>query len=278
MLPVTRRFFFETQEVRITDRNGEPWWVLVDVCGVLEIGNSSDVARRLDEDEKGVDTIDTLGGPQGLVIINEPGLYKLIATSRKPEAKRFDRWVRHEVLPTIRRTGVYGVPAAAEKSEMAQLTEMFVSGMKEAIAPLGLRLSEFDQRFAGQDEALERVETRVTCLAEDVTFIKKQIVGRRRCLNLETKAEHVDAIRVMGGTCPCCGIAEIIENTRKSKFSDYDHFYQNSYPNADHTWLICKPCHSDLTYGRRPRDEVEPMFKSYQARRRRLPGRQALLL
>jgi prophage antirepressor-like protein len=89
-----------------TDRHvaagdGSPWWVLAAVCKVLEIENPRNVAARLDEDEKDtVQTMDGQGGPDR-TIISEPGLYKLIQTSRKPAAKRFDRWVRHEVLPVV---------------------------------------------------------------------------------------------------------------------------------------------------------------------------------
>lgn len=102
---------------RMIDRNGEPWFVLADVCRVLEIGNPSDAARRLDDDEK--DTLDNVEGiassrVQSLTIINESGLYSLILTSRKPGAKTFKKWVTAEVLPSIRKTGGYrlrGVPA-----------------------------------------------------------------------------------------------------------------------------------------------------------------------
>src|SRR5262249_49069806 len=94
--------------VRLVFIRGEPWWVLADVCAVLEIGNPRDVARRLDDDEKG--TVDSIDGGQGgppRTIISEPGLYAVLRSSRKPQAKRFDRWVRHEVLPQIRKTGSF---------------------------------------------------------------------------------------------------------------------------------------------------------------------------
>lgn len=94
-------------EVRMVMQNGEPWWVLLDVCRVLGIQNHRDVVKRLDDDEKGVDSIDTPGGPQEMTVINESGLYSVILRSDKPEAKAFKRWVTHEVLPSIRRTGTY---------------------------------------------------------------------------------------------------------------------------------------------------------------------------
>jgi prophage antirepressor-like protein len=115
-------FKFEELPVRIADRNGDPWWVLADVCHPLELGSPHKVAERLDDDEKGRITIPTLGGPQEMVIISEPGLYKLIATSRKAAAKRFDRWVRHEVLPQIRKTGSYGGAPTINVRDQAQLT------------------------------------------------------------------------------------------------------------------------------------------------------------
>src|SRR5215831_16159846 len=79
---------FETHHVRIVMIDGEPWWVLADVCEVLEIENAPQAGGRLDDDEKGICIIDTLGGPQRMMIISEPGLYKILMTSRKPEAHR----------------------------------------------------------------------------------------------------------------------------------------------------------------------------------------------
>ncbi|MDA2805723.1 BRO-N domain-containing protein [Nocardiopsis suaedae] len=92
--------------------DGAPWFVLADVCRALEIGNTSDAARSLDEDEKqqvngNVDTIDVAPGGRHPWVVNESGLYSLILRSRKPEAKRFKKWVTSEVLPAIRRTGAY---------------------------------------------------------------------------------------------------------------------------------------------------------------------------
>ena len=101
-------FAFEGRQVRIiTDEHGIPWFVAADVCAALGVGNSRQAFTRLDDDERGVISSDTLGGKQSMAAVNEPGLYSLILSSRKPEAKRFKRWVTHEVLPAIRRTGRY---------------------------------------------------------------------------------------------------------------------------------------------------------------------------
>ena len=98
-------FEYNGQDVRTAERNGETWWVLRDVCEVLGIKNVTDVAKRLDEDERARFNL----GRQGETnIINESGLYNVILRSSKPEARAFKRWVTHEVLPQIRRTGGYG--------------------------------------------------------------------------------------------------------------------------------------------------------------------------
>ncbi|MBF0857613.1 hypothetical protein HKD24_00075 [Gluconobacter sp. LMG 31484] len=100
-------FSFESHDVRVVMRDGQPWWVLADVCNVLGISKNRDAATRLDDDERMPVVVDTLGGPQETVAINESGLYSLIFTSRKAAAKRFKKWVTSEVLPQIRRTGGY---------------------------------------------------------------------------------------------------------------------------------------------------------------------------
>lgn len=104
-------FDFEGNHVRTIKINGEPWLVAKDVCGVLALDRTQ--TRRLDEDEKGVCSLHTLGGIQKLLIINESGLYSLILKSIKPEAKKFKRWITHDVLPSIRKTGKYEIPVDA---------------------------------------------------------------------------------------------------------------------------------------------------------------------
>lgn len=91
----------------LLDENGEPCFVTKDVLGILELDRTA--LRKLDDDEKGVDLIHTLGGNQEVSTVTEPGFYKLVMRSRKPEAKAFQRWVTHEVLPALRRDGGYMV-------------------------------------------------------------------------------------------------------------------------------------------------------------------------
>lgn len=102
-------------QVRAIMKDGEPWFVAADVCRALEIANNRDALTRLEQDEKGVALTDTPGGTQEVTIVNEPGLYALVLGSRKPEAKAFKRWVTHEVIPSIRKTGAYMTPETIEK-------------------------------------------------------------------------------------------------------------------------------------------------------------------
>jgi len=120
-------FSFEGTEVRVLDRKGEPWWVMPDVCAVLEHTNSRMAAQRLDDDEKGVSITDTLGGPQEVTIINESGLWSLVLTSRKPAAKRFKKWITSEVIPAIRKTGGYMAAAPEETPEEIMLRALTIA-------------------------------------------------------------------------------------------------------------------------------------------------------
>jgi len=117
-------FYFEGNEFRTILINGEPWFVAKDVCEILEIGNSSDVIKRLDADEvDSIEVIDSLGRWQSTNIVNEYGLYSLILGSRKPEAKEFKRWITHEVIPSIRKKGTYSMLPQTYSDALRQLAD-----------------------------------------------------------------------------------------------------------------------------------------------------------
>lgn len=126
---------------RIIDRNGEPWFVLTDVCRELEIANPRDAASRLDDDEKdAVGIPDAIGRTQNTTIINESGLYSLILTSRKDAARKFKKWVTAEVLPSIRRTGGYGARTPAFIRRYNQNWDRISNGYFSVISELVIRL------------------------------------------------------------------------------------------------------------------------------------------
>lgn len=128
--------------VRVAVRNGEPWFVANDVCAALGLKNPRDSIEKLDEDEKGVAISDTLGGAQEVNVINESGLYTLTFRSHKPAAKTFKRWVTHEVLPAIRRTGMY----TAGLTQTDHSLEM----VRGDISALGERVKQLELQSAGK--------------------------------------------------------------------------------------------------------------------------------
>lgn len=101
-------------EIRTLEINNEPWFVASDICNSLEIKNTTDALKRLDEDEKSRFNLGLSGGATN--IVNEFGLYNLVLASRKKEAKKFKRWVTHEVLPTIRKHGAYMTEEVTQKA------------------------------------------------------------------------------------------------------------------------------------------------------------------
>ena len=107
-------FSFKNMQLRIVVKDGEPWFAAHDVAVALEYQEAHKLTRLLKEDEKGLHKVDTLGGEQQLLLINEKGLYRAIFNSRKPEALAFQDWVFGEVLPAIRKQGFYGQAPAMD--------------------------------------------------------------------------------------------------------------------------------------------------------------------
>lgn len=127
---IIQPFKYEGNEVRTFTIDGEPWFVLKDVAAILELGNPRSSYALLDDDEKGVQRMDTLGGTQSLALVNESGLYSLVFRSRKPEAKAFKKWITSEVLPAIRRTGTYSSQPALPTTYLEALEELVASTKK----------------------------------------------------------------------------------------------------------------------------------------------------
>lgn len=129
------RFDFHGATVRVlTDEQGEPWFVAKDICGVLELTNVGEALRALDDDEKNTIRIyEGIAGNPYKATISESGFYRLVLRSRKPVAKEFQRWVTHEVLPQIRRTGGY-IPVSDtddEKLILAKAAGIFQRTVRE---------------------------------------------------------------------------------------------------------------------------------------------------
>ena len=122
-------------QVRIVPVEGELMFVAKDVCDCLEITKHRDAISRLDSDERGSVKLDTPGGKQDVAAINEYGLYNLVLSSRKPEAKEFKRWITHDVIPSIRKTGSYSlaVPKSLPEALRAYANEVESHNATKAI-------------------------------------------------------------------------------------------------------------------------------------------------
>lgn len=127
-------FQYETNEVRLIEQQDGPWWVLADVCKALDMSNPRMVADRLDNDERRKFDLPRQGKTW---IINEPGLYNVILRSDKPEAKKFKRWVTHEVLPALRRMGTY-----ATTPEKKALAEAKLNNSRARVSSMWLKLAQ----------------------------------------------------------------------------------------------------------------------------------------
>lgn len=167
-----QRFDFKGAALRtLIDENGEPWFVAKDVCDILEISNPSDALKRLDDDERSRFNL----GRQGETnIVNEAGLYVLVLGSRKPEAHEFKRWVTHEVLPQIRRTGGY-IPTTDVDDDMTILAKAVMIGQRT--------MEEQKRRIAAQESHINE---------------------------LEPKARFADAVAASDGTCLIGELAKML--------------------------------------------------------------------
>lgn len=164
-------FEFKGNQVRVlTDGDGAPWFIAKDVCDILGT-HTKDIRATLDEDEiSTVDTIDIGGfstvidvsnGGRSPIIISEPGLYRLVMRSRKPAAKEFQRWVTHEVLPQIRRTGRYETPAPDD--DMTILARAVLISDKR-IKALEAKTQHQESVIAEQDETIGRLTPKADAL------------------------------------------------------------------------------------------------------------------
>jgi anti-repressor protein len=197
-------FVFEGREVRVVVAAGEPWFCAADVCAVLGHSNPSMAVAALEDDEKGLRDAETPGGRQAMQHISEPGLYKLVARSNKPEAKAFDRWVRHDVLPAIRKTGGYGAPEAAlDVRTMAQLarsvlalTEQVVE-QEQTIAVLAPRAQAWSD--LADANGLVNLQTAGKALGLPpnlwIASLRQQGILFYRGRNLVARQDHIEAGR-----------------------------------------------------------------------------------
>lgn len=165
-----QRFDFKGAALRtLTDENGEPWFVAKDVCDVLELSNVGQALARLDNDEKSSITLnDGTPGNPNRAIVSESGLYALVLASRKPEAHEFKRWVTHEVLPQIRKTGGY-IPTSDDDDDMTILAKAVMIGQRT--------MEEQKRRIAAQESHIKELEPKAKAL-DDFTNVPDALLVR----------------------------------------------------------------------------------------------------
>ncbi len=155
-------FNYRDQQVRTVVKDGQPWFAAKDVCNVLNHSNHKVAVSRLDEDEVSkVYLTDSLGRNQKTTVVNEAGLYSLILTSNKPEAKQFKRWITHEVIPTIRKTGSYNQQPNYEQ-----------------LSPELQHLIRMEQKQNEQDQRIGKLEDNLRIDSFQQNVIQKQIKVR----------------------------------------------------------------------------------------------------
>ena len=180
-------------EVRCFLKDGEPWFVARDLLAILDVDRTA--LRKLDDDEKGVDIIHTPGGDQEVTTVTEPGFYKLVMRSRKPEAKAFQRWVTHEVLPELRKRGSYQVPMTREERVARALIDCneIVLEQRETIAKLEAenhalsnKAQAFDLWVDDADGLLSVTKAGKLLKSQDKTMSAKRL---RACLRADGYVE-----------------------------------------------------------------------------------------
>lgn len=148
-------FSYEDHEVRVLDINGEPWFVLADLCKVLGVRNSRMAATRLDEADVRRADISSSGQRRAMTIVAESGMYDLVVRSDSPAAKPFRRWVTHEVLPAIRRTGIYAVDPQPQLSGK----ELLAAAVLEAAETIKQHEATIAQQAEDLAKALPKANT-----------------------------------------------------------------------------------------------------------------------
>lgn len=168
-------FNYQSNEVRTVEMGGEPWFVLKDVCNTLGISKYRDTAARLDADERGSVEVDTLGGTQQVIAVNESGLYHVILRSDKPEAAPFRKWVTSEVLPSIRKNGAYMTPETLQAAILNPDTMIQLCQQLKAEQDKNKALSEENAKLAPKGLFADAVSVSDRCiLVSELAKLLKQ--------------------------------------------------------------------------------------------------------
>lgn len=220
-------FQYGESTVRTVMVNGEPWFVARDICNVLGLPNLSMATGRLGEDERGVNRIDTPGGPQEMAIVSESGMYSLVLRSDKPEAVGFRRWVTGTVLPTLRKTGTYSVasPAAepvAALPDRKALARMVIEA-EEAREAAEARVTELEPKADLADTFL---------IADGGARLVREVAKLLKMRERDLRQFLLDEKLVFAKHSPCGSV-------QYDFYAKYAHHFKAVEHIVNHTWGSC---------------------------------------
>lgn len=191
---------FENEQfgtVRTVFVENEPWFVATDVCRALEIRNNRDALKRLDDDEKMTVALTDShsgqrGGAQSMTVVNEPGLYSLVLGSRKPEAKVFKRWITHEVIPSIRKTGSYSVKLSPAELLVEQAKVLLEQ--EKRISYVEERVKKLEAKTATRPEAYFTIAGYANLHGIRLTLGESNVLGKRASKLSRVREYKIDKV------------------------------------------------------------------------------------
>lgn len=234
---------FESHKIRFVGTQEEPEWVASDVCKAIGLSNVAMAMRSMGPTESGITTIDTAYGVQEVQTVKEPGLYRLVFKSKKPAAKRFFRFVTHEVLPSLNRHGCYPPPELTVQNQAIVRFDEEVFGralgeqLRMVIHPISEDVQDLKKSVSNLDDKVDDLHHQ---------FSKFQ---KRAEIDVDTKSLHCQVVyRMFGKRCPCCNAVEVVNSAGQpiKPLANYDHFLSRSDKRKSATWLICATCNQSL--------------------------------
>lgn len=241
---------YDGQPVRVVGTPERPLFVGVDACTPLGLKNHRSSLALVPDEEKGVHSVDTPGGPQQMVCLTEGGLYRLISFSRKPEAERFKSWIFNEVLPSLRQHGQYPPPGALTVRERQEQRALVRSEVESAI------LLATQSRF-------DRVDSRL----EEIARHLERIPPTRKEIPQSTKTPQLQCVHHRYfGNCTCCLVVPILDGRGTPLPSlRWDHWASRGKVSIQDVWPVCESCNYELgepgSLSRRPHEHCFAFFQ-----------------
>jgi prophage antirepressor-like protein len=252
---------YDGRQVRMAGTPAAPRFVAADVCGVLGYGPTrvTEVLSVLDEDEKGYDEIVTPGGPQSLLTVTEPGLYKLISRSRKPAARRFDRWVRHDVIPCIRQHGCYPAPALADVNGSSRVVVYRDPEVRSQLADLGVKVERLEVLIV---DGFEQQSAKLDGIARGLPVVRREFTAA------DKRRMGLCVVRYYRKACPGCQGPDVVNDDGDPiNGAEFDHWRNRNDNSPESGWLVCRRCNEKLKHaGHVDREAFRPAFTLYQQR------------